>query len=310
MGDPCEPYGTCDQEDKRFKDNTTNSDANKFCPGKNPFVSFAGYTWWTNFHWSKEYGPYVYGDGGTYSTVFDPCLVSVVDNLLILRIGPPQNWNGTCPPGPNENNQFDYTAWRTSEVCTVDKLGYGRYIVTARCAPGNWSTLDKQAVFGVFTYQYYGEDPNVEPNCHRELDALEVMHDLNHDDGNNAQFTIQPYQEIKPDGKAMHRFKIPPTPDGWVTIVMDWYWDDTAKKNVVEYYLYYGDFNKDNLPVDKDKHPVKWNEHWSPNDDGLDKYVPKPACQRFHMNLWLWFGKPPATTDLSVLVKRFQFVAR
>lgn len=290
--DPCVPYGTCDQEDKRFKENTTNADANKFCPGKNPFVSFAGYTWWTNFHWSLENGPY---EGGQFKTIFDPCLVEVFDNQLKLSIGPPRKANVLpCPP-----HQEDYNVWRTSEVCTAKKLGYGRYLVTARCSPGNWATFDRRAVFGVFTYQYYGE-PTVEANCHRELDALEIISDPNHDDGNNAQFTLQPYDRI-PDGKAMHRFKIPETPQGWVTIVMDWYWENGA--NNVVFNLYYGDFDLNDLPA-------KSNQNWWPNAEGLYKYVPKPACQRFHMNFWLWDGKPPVPTDLSVIVKRFQFVAR
>lgn len=297
MGDVCDPRGTCADEDKRFNENTTNPDANKFCPNRNPFVEFAGFKWWTNFHWSVESGPYVYGEGGLFQTVFDPCLVTVTNNMLKLAIGPPKKWDGVCPPPPDPKKQFDYNVWRTSEVCTAEKLGYGRYLVTASNNQGNWAWMDKKAVFGAFTYQNFGEDPNIEPNCHRELDALEVLR-TDPDDGKNAQFTIQPYSKI-PDGKAMHRFAIPG--ELYVTIVMDWYRENNA--NNVVYNLYYGDFDLDHLPSSPD-------QHWWPNAEGLYKYVPKPDCQRFHLNLWLWFGQAPTDQYVSVTIKRFQFRPR
>jgi hypothetical protein len=38
-----------------------NPEAIQCCPNNNPLIDFAGYKWWTNFHWSKESGPYVWG---------------------------------------------------------------------------------------------------------------------------------------------------------------------------------------------------------------------------------------------------------
>jgi hypothetical protein len=281
--DPCIPYGTCDQEDSRYNDNTTNPEANKYCPDNDPFVEFGGFKWWTNYHWSKESGTYVWEP---FKSIFDPYLFDgpKKKDKLILQI---------LPPKPDQEDQ---TVWRTSEVCTAEKLGYGTYLVTAHCHEASLYFLDKNAVFGAFTYQYYGENPNDEPNCHRELDALEV---ISAGDDNNAQFTIQPYDKIGPT--AMHRFSIPAN-QYHVTIVMLWWPDPFHNKPQVQYSLYLGDYDLDHLPSRRDA-------FWSPNDANLGKYVPNPGCQRFHLNLWLMHGLAPKKPQ-TVTVSRFQFRPR
>src|ERR1700741_538734 len=57
-----------------------NPEAIQCCPNNNPLIDFAGYQWWTNFHWSQASGPYVWGvDDPTeplFGTVFDPSLIT------------------------------------------------------------------------------------------------------------------------------------------------------------------------------------------------------------------------------------------
>jgi hypothetical protein len=53
-------------------------------PNNNPLIGFAGHKWWTNFHWSKESGPYVWGGNNPnepeMGTVFDPYLATLYKN--------------------------------------------------------------------------------------------------------------------------------------------------------------------------------------------------------------------------------------
>jgi hypothetical protein len=289
----CEPYGTCGDEQKRFNDNTINPEANQCCPNNNPFVDFAGFKWWTNYHWSKETGLYVWEP---FKTFFDPTLVSVNENGLRLSIGKPQD----------RQNCTNLDTWRTAEVCTADKLGFGKYLFTANSSEASLGLLDPHVIFGAFTYQYYGDAQ--EPNCHRELDLLEVIAphpdpDNNPckvvSDGNNAQFTIQPYLKLWP--KAAYRFFIPHNVFK-VTAVMDWRKGTSGRRAEVTYALYYGDYTLDNLPPS----PAV---SWSPGDDpSLSDYVPVPGCQRFHLNLWLMHGCAPNNgKESSVTISRFQF---
>jgi SAM-dependent methyltransferase len=64
--------------------------------------------------------------------------------------------------------------------------------VTARADGGSFSDPDPNAVFGVFTYQYSEAPPSQGPNKHREIDMMEVLRDAS----SNAQFTLQPTNEI------------------------------------------------------------------------------------------------------------------
>ena len=142
MADPCEPYGACADEESRFNENTKEgAKANFCCPANDPFVNFAGFKWWINYHWSIQSG--LWADG-PFKTFFDPTLVTVDGNGLRLSIGKPKD----------RANCTNLDAWRTAEVCTADPLGFGKYLFTASCSEASLGLLDPHVTFGAFTYQY------------------------------------------------------------------------------------------------------------------------------------------------------------
>ena len=71
-----------------------NPEAIDCCPNNDPLIDFAGHKWWTNYHWSRQAGPYVWGvnnsNEGLFGTVFDPYLATFVYKRQIqLAIEPP-----------------------------------------------------------------------------------------------------------------------------------------------------------------------------------------------------------------------------
>jgi hypothetical protein len=261
--------------------NTGNEEANSYCPNNNPFITFAGRQWWINYHWSKESGTYVYGDGGTFKSIFNPKIIEKDGDAVRLWIRPGE---------PNE-------AWQTSEIVLTEKLGLGRYLITARADCGSFSDLDPNAVFGAFTYQYSEAPPEEGPNIHRELDMLEVLRG----GSSNAQFTLQPWSFIPTPWEP---FMIPPnTPV--ITAVLDWRTYEVVNRGA-DFTLYRGDYSLKNLP------PVDQAlRFWAPRktSEKFEKLIPSftpSSCARFHLNLWLMKGNAPAT-EQSVTVTRFEF---
>jgi hypothetical protein len=99
--------------------NMQNSDANSYCPNGNPVLEFAGRQWWINYHWSPE-----------VAFIFDPKTIERTSDGVQLWIKPP--------------GQYD--RWQTSELVSVEKVAYGRHLVTARADGGSFSNLDANAV--------------------------------------------------------------------------------------------------------------------------------------------------------------------
>jgi hypothetical protein len=263
--------------------NIYNNDANSYCPNGNPLIEFSGYKWWINYHWSQETGTYVWGDGGTFNSIFNPKIIEQDGNNVRLWVSNPTS------PGQ---------AWQTSEIVLVDKLGYGRYLVTAWADGGSFSDLDPNAVFGMFTYQYSEAPRDQGENIHREIDLLEVLRG----GSSNAQFTLQPWSHVP---TPWDPFTIPPnTP--CITAMLSWEAHENGVVVSTTMHLYLGDYSLETLP------PLEsaWRI-WRPAQQGFGALVPRhtdASCERFHINLWLMKGNAPAR-EQSVTLTRFQFQA-
>jgi hypothetical protein len=257
--------------------NMQNPEANSYCPNRNPVIKFAGYDWWTNYHWSQGQGTYVWEP---FKSVFDPKVIQQDADGITLWIKPPENGQ---------------EVWKTSELVLVPKLGYGMYVVTARMNGGSFSDLDPNAVFGIFTYQFSEAPAGHGANKHREIDALEVLRG----GSSNAQFTLQPFGDSPPH--PWSPFMIPPnTPV--ITSVMLWNEEQNGVITVAHMYLFAGDHDVNNLPP--------WDSaihNWK--SEGFSSLIPRhtaTSCERLHINLWLMHGVAPAA-EQSVKITRFQF---
>ena len=259
--------------------NMQNPEANKYCPNGNPVLEFAGRQWWINYHWSLKDG--IYTDD-QFDSIFDPKIIKPTSDGVQLWI--------------KEPGQYD--RWQTSELVSVEKIAYGRHLMTARADGGSFSDLDPNAVFGFFTYQYSDAPPSQGRNVHREIDMLEVLRG----GSSNAQFTLQPFD---PPPNPWHPFTLPKnTPV--ITSVTDWGMDKGNRLAAI-YAVFLGDYSLDTLPS------PPWDQSayalWSPNQDGFHDLIPQvtaTSCARIHINLWLMHGKAPAQ-EQSVTVTRVQY---
>ncbi|NYT42714.1 hypothetical protein HZY97_18210 [Sphingomonas sp. R-74633] len=258
--------------------NTNNPAATGYCPDGNPFITFAGRQWWINYHWTQAQGTYVWEP---FKSIFDPRLVENGADGVRLQIVPGD----------------DPAAWRTSELVLMDKLGYGKYLVTARADGGSFSDLDPHAIFGVFLYQYSKAPPSNGPNVHREIDFLEV---LRSGEG-NAQFTLQPFGDYKPH--PVEYLKIPPGTQ-MITIVNDWHVGSDSWR-VAAFSCYSGDWSLENPPPEQNL-IAKWSPAQDPTFAKLIPDHTETSCERLHLNLWLMHGEAPAGPQ-SVTVTRFEF---
>ncbi|MEP9359473.1 hypothetical protein [Sphingomonas sp. KR3-1] len=259
--------------------NTNNPNATPYCPNGDPFITFAGRQWWINYHWTQAQGTYVWEP---FKSIFDPTLVEHGPDGIRLQIQP---------------NQDPSQAWRTSEVVLMDKLGYGKYLVTARADGGSFSDLDPHAIFGAFLYQYSEAPPSNGPNIHREIDFLEVLRS----GGGNAQFTLQPYDSVVPP--PVHFFQMPPGTEV-ITIINNWY-VDPGFKIIADYSCYAGDWSLENPPPEE-KLIAKWYPALDPSFAPLIPDHTDSSCERLHLNLWLMHGEAPGGPQ-SVTVTRFEF---
>jgi len=257
--------------------NTKNPEALRYCPGGDPFITFAGRQWWINYHWTQRSGTWA---DEPFKSIFDPKIIQRTDKGIRLQILPSDQ--------PN--------VWRTSELVLMDKLGYGEYLVTAEADGGSFSNLDANAIFGAFLYQYSEAPPSNGPNIHREIDFLEVLRS----GVGNAQFTLQPYDN---NPHPVSFFKIPPGTSA-ITIYNHWYKDPGF--NLVSYFACYaGKWSLGNLPPREAA--FAW---WMPsNQEGIKRLIPDhtdTSCERLHLNLWLMHGAAPSGPQ-SVTVTGFEF---
>ncbi|MBO0679525.1 hypothetical protein JRC04_18845 [Mycolicibacterium sp. S2-37] len=323
------PY--VDVEDDMIEDETTltgtaladldnmtqaNIDARKStCPNNDPYVRWAGRSWWLNYQWEK--GTYVWGsDPRTpqipgFNSNFDPKRFFTLnsDGTLTLRTSGTED--GKCV---------------TAEIVLADVLGYGHYVVTARAKqPTSFAKFDDNVCFGVFTYQW-GQSPESEgPNRHKEMDLLETLSKNSQGRPGNAQFTLQPAGD-NPD-LLINRFAIP------------------ADCQDVTLWLYRRDPNRQPLPENHTRFSIHRGSHsydelkanpsvdlihyWSPGSyegtdeerefvrDRLPRHQYGVSKERLHINLYLTgveaparkrAGSPPSQTH-EVTLTRFEFLA-
>jgi hypothetical protein len=284
------PSITQDDDPYMNHDNIYNPKALQFCPNNNPLISFAGHQWWTNFHWSDATGCYVWGgDDPTqpqFGTYFDPYLApaSTDGSTATLQIQPPNTASGQ--------------SWRTSELCLMDNVGYGQYLITAKAdEPADFAAFDPNVVFGIFTYQFTAADSSEGPNIHRELDVLEVLRRFPPGDNTpgDAQFMLQPWNS-EPPGKY---FIIPPnTPV--ITVVLSWNIDAASGKKYAYFGLWLADYDWTGI---SNNQPFQMLQAAGTD---FEDHIPSHQWERFHLNLWLMHGVPPAGSH-QVRITRFLF---
>jgi len=245
----------------------------QFCNPSSCLVDFAGYKWWTQYHFDPKNGWYY---NGGLQTIFAPQNVSVDSEGLHLKITRQDLGAGT--------------EWTGSEAVLVQNsdgsqanLGFGTYLVSMRIksAP-SWSELDPNVALGLFTYQK--DKSNDENNPYRELDLAEISKWGDPCSalpwvcamGGNAQFALQIYDRNRSN---VHRYTIADNVQE-ITLVMEW----TAAHQPVTFKQYNGIFTLENLPPTPDNMFI--------STEAQNIFVPDSDCQRFHMNFWMGnFGK-------------------
>jgi hypothetical protein len=257
--------------------NTNNPEATKYCPGKDPFVMFANRRWWINYHWTQNQGTYAYEP---FKSIFDPTIIKNSADGIQLQILPGD----------------DPSVWRTSELVLMDKLGYGKYLITARADGGSFSDLDPNAIFGAFLYQYSEAPPSNGPNIHREIDFIEVLRN----GVGQAQFTLQPFES---NPHPVEFFKIPPGTNV-ITVINHWY-IDPSNRRIAFFSCYSGDWSFTNPPPE-DRLIAQWRPAEIPGVQPLIPDHTADSCERLHLNLWLMHGAAPSGPQ-SVTVTRFEY---
>ena len=156
--------------------------------------------------------------------------------------------------------------WRTSEVTLSRPLGYGTYELDVETNP---SGMDRQAVFGFFTYSGAPEQ------AHRELD-VELSYWGRSGEPKNAQFVVQPSH----GPNTYRRFEVNRGP---VTYRIQW------ERGVAEFSA----MTADGVVL----------QHWTRTSE-----VPEPGDARIQLNLWLYKGKPPQNGQpITFVIQAFRF---
>jgi hypothetical protein len=221
-------------------------------PGKEPDL-YIGELNFSGYDWFIKYADIPHGPGPNLFYHNNESAFIDENGSLHLRI---QNINGT---------------WYSSEIVLTKALGYGKYIIDIA---GSEATFDKNAVFGLFTYDLSNSS---EINYfHREIDFEAAKWGVDEED--SAQLTVQGPKGSTP----FARFALDITKDYTVKIV----WQKS--------YVYF--------EVDNSTSVVKsWNY--------TDKYAPIPGDEHFRINLWLFNSTPPSDgNQIQAVVKNFQYM--
>ena len=204
---------------------------------------------------------------------------------------------GYLGPGPNlfdnsssavwvdGNGQLDLTihkiggSWYSSEVALVDSLGYGDYVFTTR---GRLDTLDPNAVFGMFLWEYGPcyDTSYLWWNPFNEID-VEISR-WGYATNPDAQFVAQPGST----GGNTHRFGITYADTDLVSYAMRWLPHD------VEYRCWRGGPDAEATSPQL----AAWT-YTGQNE-------PRPESPRVHLNLWQLAA--PTTTQ-TVVLNAFEF---
>jgi hypothetical protein len=306
------------------------------CTTPNCLLTFKGYQWWTSYQYNSAEGFY----NGGLRTRFAPEHVSIDGDGNLHLVA---NKDINLGEGPN--------LWSGAEAVLMfngdgseANLGYGDYLVSARLVNGNWSALDPNMAFGLFTYENPGTGPNVNENC--EIDLAEISRwGWNHTGtcpigGNDnkfpnnilcngdAQFALQLIRRADDEKKArlmVNRYDIGMNNE--VTLVMRWHKGQKKQPEEpdVKFEKYNGMHSLDDLPS-APTNPWAADPNTTPTPpiftttppNTLNEFVPEhttQSCERFHINFW--FGNysagkipnPPPTTmqPQEVIITNFQF---
>jgi hypothetical protein len=273
----------------------------KFCNPSSCLVDFAGYKWWTQYHFDPNNGWFY---NGGLQTIFAPQNVSVDAEGLHLKITRQDlgdnkiKWTGT-----------EAVAVQNSDG-TQANLGFGTYLVSMRVksAP-SWSQLDPHTALGLFTFQK--DKTGDENNPYREIDLAEVSRWGDPCTASpswlcegNAQFAIQKWNIPGPgDPRNVKRYTIADNvPE--ITLVMKW----TAAQQPVTFKQYNGRFTLETLPPNPD--------NMFTTAEAQNRFIPDSDCQRFHMNFWMGnFGRavnalnpgPKNGQPQDVVITNFQY---
>lgn len=251
-------------------------DGGQFCNTSNCLVDFAGYKWWTLYHYDPAHGYYY---NGGLQTIFAPQNVSVDSEGLHLRI--------------TRQNLGGGSQWTGAEAVIVQNsdgsqanLGFGTYLVSMKVkSTPSWSQLDPNTALGLFTFQK--DKTGDENNPYREIDLAEVSRWGDPCGASpswlcegNSQFAIQLWDKPGPgDPRNVHRYTIADNVQD-ITLVMEW----TAAQQPVTFKQYNGSFTLENLPANPD--------NTFTTTAAQNRFIPDSDCQRFHANFWMGnFGK-------------------
>lgn len=147
--------------------------------------------------------------------------------------------------------------WNCSRVELAQHTGYGRYIFYLSTRP---DSLDKQVVWGLYTYK----------NDEEEIDIEFSRWGI--DNNHEAQYVIQP--SYKPGNKARFRTDL----DGrYSTHLFEW------SKKRIDFASYHGHRKE---PVSENQIIARWSYFGADN--------PPDSDERLKMNLWLFRGTPPS----------------
>lgn len=156
--------------------------------------------------------------------------------------------------------------WHSAEVTLSRPLGYGTYELDVETNPFG---MDRQAVFGFFTYSSAPEQ------AHRELD-VELSYWGRQGEQNDAQFVVQP--SVSPD--TVRRFVVK---HGHVVYRIRW------ERGLAEFSATAADGTV--------------LQHWSRTVG-----VPEAGDARIQLNLWLFQGKPPQNGQpVEFVIRAFRF---
>lgn len=247
---------------------------NKFCTNEDCLIDFAGYRWWTNYHFIGRDKGYYWSE--YQGQAFSPRLGFIGnDGYLHLQVKK-EDLGG----GPE---------WMAGEVVAVYKqggktpagMGYGTYLVTAKMISGSpdFGSLDRNVALGLFTYQQQREDALANP--YRELDLAEISKWGAPPNSNvldprllvgNAQFAVQLWDK---NPANVQRYTINNVKEA--TWVMVW----SGGGQPVKFMQFDGAYNINNFP----QYDAAQNKYTT--TAAQNNFIPSDGCQRFHMNLWM-----------------------
>lgn len=168
--------------------------------------------------------------------------------------------------------------WICSEIVCAESLGYGKYVFNV---DSRLDKLDKNVVFGMFTYDLQDKDGK---NHNREIDI--EFSKWGKEDSENSQFVIQPYE--KKDN--LYRFDTELT-GSCTAHVIDW------NENYIEFSSHHGFDYKAGKELEIARRKYEGN------------YVPDHKYENIRVNLYLFNGKSPSDNkEVEIVIKEFNFI--